>query len=414
MPSPASILQPRPIPQTFSSLRHRNFKIYLLGQTASLAGTWMQIVAQGWLVYQISKSEFTLGLVAFASAIPALIISPWGGVLVDRIPRQRVLLVSQFAAMALAFILAALTLSGTVQVWHVILISIGVGIFNAFDAPARLAFVFDLVERDDLSNAIALNAMLMNSARVIGPAFGGFILATLGAGWCFFFNGLSFLSVIVALLVMRVDYSNMTHKNMEHPFRQLLDGIRYVFRHVEIFALLQLSLFFSVFGLAYTAVLPAFVDRVLQQDALAFGAINAATGLGAVAAALWTARHGASSPRGKILVAATLLFPITLFVFALNSNFYFALLIAFVLGLGFVIYFIINPLLQARVEDSMRGRVLSLYTLTYWGLAPFGNLSVGNLAETWGLNSAIAWSAIVAFVLTMIVWLLVPKLRTWK
>ena len=138
--------------------------------------------------------------------------------------------------MALAFILAALTLSGTVQVWHVILISIGVGVFNAFDAPARLAFVFDLVDREDLSNAIALNAMLMNGARVIGPAFGGFILATLGAGWCFFFNGLSFLSVIVALLVMRVDYSNMTHRELEHPFRQLLDGIRYVFRHVEIFA----------------------------------------------------------------------------------------------------------------------------------------------------------------------------------
>lgn len=413
MPSPASILQPR-LPQTFASLRHRNFKIYLLGQTASLAGTWMQIVAQGWLVYQISKSEFTLGLVAFASAIPALIISPWGGVLIDRIPRQRVLLISQFAAMALAFILAALTLSGTVQVWHVIIISIGVGVFNAFDAPARLAFVFDLVDRDDLSNAIALNAMLMNGARVIGPAFGGFILATLGAGWCFFINGLSFLSVIVALLVMRVDYSNMTHKNMEHPFRQLLDGIRYVFRHVEIFALLQLSLFFSVFGLAYTAVLPAFVDRVLHQDALAFGTINAATGLGAVAAALWTARYGASSSRGKILVAATLLFPITLFFFALNSNFYVSLLIAFFLGLGFVIYFIINPILQARVEDNMRGRVLSLYTLTYWGLAPFGNLSVGNLAETWGLSAAIAWSAMVAFVLTLIVWLLVPKLRMWK
>jgi MFS family permease len=152
----------------------------------------------------------------------------------------------------------------------------------------------------------------------------------------------------------------------------------------------------------------------LHQDALAFGTINAATGLGAVAAALWTARHGASSSRGKILIAATLLFPVTLFFFALNSNFYVSLLIAFFLGLGFVIYFIINPLLQARVEDSMRGRVLSLYTLTYWGLAPFGNLSVGNLAETWNLSAAIAWSAVVAFTLTLIVWLLVPKLRGWK
>jgi len=203
------------------------------------------------LVYQLSKSEFTLGLVAFASAIPALIISPWGGVLVDRIPRQRVLLVSQIVAMLLAFALAALTLTGTVQVWHVILISIGVGIFNAFDAPARLAIVFDMVERDDLSNAIALNAMLMNSARVIGPALGGYVLATLGAGWCFFINGLSFLSVIIALLAMRMDYSNMIHRNVGHPFRQLLDGIRYVFHHVEIFALLQLSLW--AFALSFTS-----------------------------------------------------------------------------------------------------------------------------------------------------------------
>ena len=412
MPSPVSVLQPRALPKTFASLRHRNFKIYLLGQLVSSAGTWMQIVAQGWLVYELSRSEFTLGLVAFAAAIPALLISPWGGVIIDRIPRQRVLLISQFVAMILAFILSLLTLTKTVQVWHIILVSIGVGIFNSFDAPARLAFVFDLVDREDLPNAIALNAMLINGARVIGPAIGGVVLATIGAGWCFFINGVSFLAVIVALLVMRVDHPEIK-KTVASPLSQLAEGMRYIFHHTEIFALLLLSLFFSMFGLAYTAVMPAFVDRVLNRGALAFGGINAAAGLGAVAAALWMARFSTSLWRGKLLLWATLLYPLILLAFAFNTDIFPALAIAFALGAGFIIYFIINPMIQFNVEDQVRGRVLSLYTLTYWGLAPFGNLSVGTLAEMWGLRVAIGLSALVTFVLTLIVWLIVPKLRTW-
>jgi MFS family permease len=234
---------------TFSAMRHRNFQLYFGGQLISNIGTWMQIIAQGWVVYQIGHSELTLGLVAFASAIPVLLISPWAGVVVDRVSRRNLLIMTQTGAMLLAFALAALTFAGIVQEWHVIVLAALLGVVNAFDAPARQAFVPEMVWKEDLPNAIALTSMMFNSARVIGPALAGLLLAIIGAAWCFTLNGISFFAVIIGLWLMKLPPHRTIH-NSASPWQQLVGGVQYAAHNREISALILLSLGFSLFGIS--------------------------------------------------------------------------------------------------------------------------------------------------------------------
>jgi MFS family permease len=409
------VTQPRAqmvrLPQTFRSLQHRNFQLYFVGQLISVAGTWMQVVAQAWLVYQLSHSELMLGVVGFAAAIPSLLISPWGGVVVDRVNKRNLLVVTQAASMLLAFILAALTFTGLIQVWHVVLLAGLTGIINAFDGPARQAFVVEMVGREDLSNAIAINSLMFNGARVVGPALGGILLATVGTAWCFFINGLSFLAVIGCLLLMRLTPRTRILE-IGSPWTDLKHGLRYVLVHREIFALLMLALIFSVFGISYNTILPAFIDQVLHAGATGYGAVNAFIGIGAMIGAFIMARYGDRGQRGRWLVWMNLAFPFILMLFAFNTQFILALALAVGLGVGFMLVFTcINTLLQTNVDDQMRGRVMGLYTLTFFGFAPFGNLAMGQLAEQWGMNVIITVSAIWAFVLAAIVILLVPQVR---
>lgn len=246
---------------TFVAMRHRNYQLYFGGQLISNVGTWMQIIAQAWVVYQIGHSELTLGLVAFASAIPNLAISPWGGVVVDRMSRRRLLMMTQSGAMLLSFVLAGLTFAGVVQEWHVILLAAMQGVVTAFDAPARQAIVPELVGKNDLSNAIAMNSMMFNSARVIGPAIGGLMLASVGAAWCFTVNGLSFLAVLIGLWWMKLAPHRRTLQSTS-PWKQLVDGVQYAAGNREISALIMLALVFSIFGVSYSTVLPAFVEKI--------------------------------------------------------------------------------------------------------------------------------------------------------
>jgi MFS family permease len=403
--------QPARVPRTFRSLQHRNFQLYFAGQLISVAGTWMQVVAQAWLVYELSHSELMLGIVGFAAAIPSLIVSPWGGVVVDRVNKRNLLVVTQASAMVLAFILAALTFTGLVQVWEIIVLAALLGLVNAFDGPGRQAFVVEMVGREDLPNAIALNSMMFNGARVIGPALGGILLATVGTAWCFFINGLTFLAVIVCLLLMRLTPRTRVLE-IGSPWTDLKHGLHYVLRHREIFALLMLALIFSVFGISYNTILPAFVDQVLHADATGYGVVNAFIGIGAVAGAFIMARYGDRGQRGRWLVWVDLAFPFILLAFAYNANFALALLLACGLGIGFMLTFtIINTLLQTNVDDKMRGRVMGLYTLTFFGFAPFGNLAIGTLAERWEMSLTLLLSAACALILSAIVILLVPQLR---
>ena len=402
------------IPNTFSSLRHRNFQLYFGGQLISVAGTWMQIIAQGWLVYELSHSERTLGVVGFAAAIPALVVSPWGGVIVDRVTKRTLLVITQAAAMILAFILAALAFTNTVQVWHIIVLAAGLGLVNAFDGPARQAFLVDMVGHEDMTNAIALQSVVFNGARVIGPAIGGLLYALVGASWCFFINGVSYLAVIAGLLLMQVTPHPHPHPSAS-PWQQLTSGLRYVAYHKQMLGLLLLALIFSIFGISYSTVMPAFVDKILHQDSFAFGFINAAVGLGAVTGGFVLARWGNTAPRGRWLLYASIGFPILLLGFAYTPFYILSLILSFGLGVGFMLEFVlINMLLQVHVEDDMRGRVLSLYTLTFFGFSPFGQLAIGSLAEEWGISFTISLSALITLVLCGAVLLLIPHVRKLK
>jgi len=397
--------------EAFAALRHRNFQLYFGGQLISNAGTWMQTIALGWLVYQLTHSDLALGIVGFAAAVPALIVSPWGGVVVDRVPKRTLLIITQTSAMLLAFILAVLAFTGTVQEWHIVLLAGGLGLVNAFDGPGRQAFVVEMVGRDDLPNAIALNSLMFNSARVIGPALGGILLAVVGTAWCFTINGISFLAVIIGLCAMQVKPSSPL-RLMQSPWKQLTGGIQYVSKQVDLGGLLLLSLIFSIFGISYATILPAFVEQVLHQGAATYGWVNAAIGLGAVAGALLIANQRGRNWRGLWLVIAGIAFPIVLGIFAFTSFFPASLILAFGLGVGFMVQFtMINTLLQTRVEDHLRGRVMALYTLTFFGFAPFGNLAIGALSQSIGLSDSILVFALVSLALTLILLRKIPQIK---
>jgi predicted MFS family arabinose efflux permease len=270
-----------------------------------------------------------------------------------------------------------------------------------------------MVGHEDLTNAIAMNSMMINGARVIGPAFGGIMMATVGPGWCFFINGLSFLAVIVGLLAMKIQ-KQPPQEILASPWKQLTGGLIYVYHRVDLFALLLLAMIFSVFGISYMSILPAYVDQVLKMQANGYGALNAAIGLGAVTGAFFIARLGDNGGRGRILTFASFVFPILLAIFAGASNFYSSMILAYFLGIFFMFQFnLINTLLQIHVDHAVRGRVLALYTLTFSGFAPFGNLALGNLAEYWGLTATIRVSALTALVLAAIVLVLVPQVRKY-
>jgi MFS family permease len=396
---------------TFAAMRHRNFQLYFGGQLISNIGTWMQIIAQAWVVYQIGHSELTLGLVAFASAIPILVISPWGGVIVDRVSRRNLLIMTQTGAMLLAFILAALTFSGIVKEWHVIVLAALLGVVNAFDAPARQAFVPEMVGKKDLPNAIALNSIMFNSARVIGPAIAGLMLAIIGAAWCFTLNGISFFAVIIGLWLMKLSRRRPIH-NPASPWQQLVSGVQYAAGNREISALILLSLVFSIFGISYFTVLPAFVEKVLHQGAMAYGWVNAASGLGAVSGAFLLAHRVSNGRRGQLLVWTNIAFPLILIAFAFTTLLPLSLVLAFGLGIGFMVQFTtINTLLQTRVEDKFRGRVMGLYTLTFFGFAPFGNLAIGALGEKLGLGFAITLFAVCSLIFSRLVLMRTPEVQ---
>jgi MFS family permease len=401
----------RPQGSTFAALRHRNFQLYFGGQLVSNAGTWMQIIAQGWLVYQLSHSDLTLGIVGFSAAIPALLVSPWGGVVVDRVPKRTLLIITQASTMMLAFILAFLAFTHVVQVWHIVLLAAGIGLINAFDGPGRQAFVVEMVGREDLPNAIAVNSIMFNSARVVGPALGGILLAVVGPAWCFTINGISFLAVIIGLSAMKIESRPSRHL-MESPWKQVTGGIQYVSKQAELGGLLLLSLTFSVFGISYSTLLPAFVERNLHQGAAAYGWVNAATGVGAVMGAFFIANNRRLSWRGTWLVSACLAFPLILIVFAFTAYLPANLILALGLGVGFMVEFtMINTLLQTHVEDHLRGRVMALYTLTFFGFAPFGNLAIGALSENIGLSYAITIFALIGLLLTIIVLRKIPHIK---
>jgi MFS family permease len=399
-------------PSTFAALRHRNYQLWFVGQAISLMGTWMQSVVQGWLVYQLTGSEFALGTVSFAGSIPTLFFMLPAGVLADRVPRRRLMVITQSVMMAVAFVLAVLAATGLLRVWHIVLMAFILGIATSFDAPARLSLAVDMVEdRRDLANAIALNSSMFNMARIVGPSIGGVLLATVGAAWCYALNGVSFLFVIAALLMMR--FPAVPPRPTTGPlFTQLAAGVRYVVRDVPVRTIIVLLAVTSLFGLAYGTLLPAFAVDILKVDAAGLGALNTGLGVGALIASLTVAYMARYRRQGLLLTAGSLIFPLAVLGFSATRSLVLALVALAVTGFGIVSQNAsCNTLVQTLVPDELRGRVMGVYSLMFFGAAPFGALLAGGLAQTLGTATAVAIGAAVNLAFALAALIVAPVLR---
>lgn len=364
------------------ALKSRNYRLFFVGQGISLIGTWMTQTATIWLVYSLTQSPLMLGVVGFSSQIPSFILAPFGGVFVDRFSRHRILIGTQILAMIQSLALAILALTGIIHIWHIIVLSLFQGFINAVDAPARQAFVPELVERkEDLANAIALNSTMFNGARLIGPAIGGLLVAGVGAGYCFLIDGLSYIAVIIALLAMKIKPRKIL-LSQANPIEQVKEGFVYAFSFPPIRALLLLSALVSFFGLQYTVLVPVFAEKILQGNAETLGFLMAASGVGALSGGIYLASRQTILALGKLVAFAPTILGIGLIAFSLSRFLPFSLFTMLFVGLGTILQVAAgNTILQTIVDDEKRGRVMSLFTMAFLGTIPFGNLLGGALAD---------------------------------
>ncbi|MFZ0285761.1 MAG: MFS transporter [Terriglobales bacterium] len=396
---------------TLRALRHRNFQLFFSGQLISLIGTWMQTVAQAWLVYRLTGSSLLLGAVGFASQFPVFLVAPLGGIVADRYHRQRVVIATQVFSMILALILAGLTLTGVVQVWHIFVLSALLGVVNAFDIPGRQAFLVDMVGKEDLMNAIALNSSMFNGARIIGPAIAGILVARIGEGWCFFTNGVSYIAVIVGLWMMRVSPPSYADHRVS-PWEHIIEGFRFVSRTAPIRALLLLLGLVSLVAMPYTVLMPIFADRILHGGARELGILMGATGVGALLGALTLAAKTGVHGLGRWVAFSCGAFGVSLILFSFSHNFW--LSTALLLPVGFFMMLEMsasNTLIQAMVPDHLRGRVMAVYSMMFMGLAPFGALFAGALADRLGAPITVAMGAVAAVGGAALFGLRLPRIR---
>jgi len=376
---------PTGLTRMFRALRYRNYRLFFIGQGISLIGTWMQQVAISWLVYSLTNSAFLLGVVAFSGLICTFLLTPFAGVLVDRLDRHRILVITQTLAMLQAFALAAVVLTGTAAVWNLILLSAALGLINAFDMPTRQSFVLDMVtNRADLGNAIALNSSLFNSARLIGPSVAGVLVALVGEGLCFLINGISFIAVIACLLAMKMAPTPARGKQ-EDFFRGMKDGANYAFGFPPMKYIIILLAFAALVAMPYPVLMPVFAKEVLQGGANTLGFLMAAAGVGALAGAIYLASRQNVFGLDKVIVVSTFSFGIGLICFSFSRITALSMLFMAVTGFGMVVQLAAcNTILQTIADDDKRGRVMSLYIMSFMGLAPFGSLLFGGLADVIG------------------------------
>lgn len=373
------------------ALKSRNYRLFFGGQSISLIGTWMTRVATAWLVYRLTQSPFLLGAVSFAGQIPLFFLAPVAGVWVDRWDRHRVLVITQILSMLQSLALAALTLAGVITVWEIIWLSLLQGLVNAFDMPARQAFVVQMVEdRRDLGNAIALNSSMVNAARLIGPALAGMVIAGVGEGYCFLADGISYLTVIVSLLAMRIpaQVSRATGKRVMH---ELQEGWDYVAGSVPIRSILLLLGLVSLVGMPYTVLMPVFASQVLHGGPHTLGFLMSAVGVGALASAVTLAARKSVLGLGRVIPLAAGLFGAALIAFASSRLFWLSMLLLLATGFGFLQQMAAsNTILQTIVEEEKRGRVMAYYSMAFQGVAPFGSLAAGALAARIGAPMTLA------------------------
>lgn len=377
--------------RAFRALRHRDFRLFFVGQGISLVGTWMQQVAMSWLIYRLTGSPFVLGALGFVSQLPTFLLAPLAGVLADRRNRHRIVVTTQSLSLVQATLLAVLVLSGRVEVWHLLALGAAAGIINGFDVPARQSLFVDLVRGpEDLANAIALNASMFNAARLIGPALAGLLIGWTGEGMVFLLNALSYVAVIAALLAM---HPQRTGRRAERTLilDHLREGFRYAFGFPPIRTILTTLALISLLGMPYIVLLPVFASDILGGGAHTLGFLMAATGLGALTGALYLASRSTVRGLGRVIVAAIATFGCGLIGLSLSRSTPLSLAILLATGFGMMVQSAAsNTILQTIVEEDKRGRIMSLYTMSFMGMAPFGSLLAGSLAARIGAPATVA------------------------
>jgi MFS family permease len=417
MENSSSFSQGRPttrssVKKTFASFGHRNYRLWFMGQSASMVGTWMQITALGFFVFELTHSSAFLGYVGFASGVPFWILTLFGGVVSDRMQRRHLLLITQTAMMILAFILAALTFLDRIEPWHIVVLAFGVGVANAFDTPARHAFAVELVERENLSNAIALNSIMMNLATAVGPSIAGVIYAILGPGWCFMINGVSFVAVISALLMIRITPQSLRALKGT-ALDDLKEGLSYIVSHPIIRLLVVVVMVTTLFGMSFVTLMPAWAVNVLRGDSKTNGFLHSARGAGSLIGGLMNASFSHTKVKGKLLMVGSLLLPVLILVLSVMR--WLSLSLIVLVGIGMALMLVVNianMLIQSHVSDSLRGRVMGIYTVSIFGMLPLGSLLYGTTAQKIGEPATVVLGSIVLLIFTGFLWLRVPRLRS--
>jgi MFS family permease len=394
------------------ALRHRNYRLFFTGQGLSLVGTWMQRIAVMWLVYRLTGSAFLLGFVGFAGQIPTFIFASFAGVFIDRSDRYRILLITQILAAVQSALLAFLTLSEHIVIWQIFLLSLSLGVINAFDMPARQSFVVDMVEgKEDLPNAIALNSMMVNGARLVGPSLAGLAVARFGEGVCFLLNTFSFVAIVIALLLMKVKQVKRK-PSTAHPWHDLKEGYRYAFGFAPIRYLLLLLGLMSVMGMPFQVLMPVFAKDVLHGGPHTLGFLMAAHGIGALVSAGYFATRRNVAGLGRVTVVACLLFGVGLMVFSLSRQVVFSYIAMFIAGSGMMgTMTSCNTIIQTVVDDEKRGRIMGFYAMAIFGMAPFGSLMAGSLASHIGAPNTVILGGISCAVAAILFAGRLPALR---
>jgi MFS family permease len=378
------------------ALQHKNYRLFFSGQSVSLIGTWMTRIATSWLVYRLTGSALLLGIVGFAGQIPSFILAPFAGVLVDRWNRHHLLVITQVLALLQSLAMALLALTGLIKIWHVIALSVFQGLINAFDMPARQAFVVEMVERrEDLANAIALNSSMVNAARLLGPSIGGVVIAAFGEGWCFMIDAISYLAVIASLLAMSLPARVSLPTKDANIFQQLREGWVYAVNFAPIRNVLLLLALVSLVGMPYTVLMPIFANQTLHGGPNTLGLLMAASGVGALIGAMFLAARRTVLGLGKFIPIMAATFGAGLVAVSFTRVVWLALVLMVATGLGFMVQMAVsNTVLQTIVDEDKRGRVMSFYTMAFMGTAPFGSLLAGSVAERIGVPYTLMFGGI--------------------
>jgi MFS family permease len=398
--------------RAFRALANRNYRLFLGGQLISLVGTWMQTVAQSWLVYRLTGSSVLLGLIGFSSQIPVFLLAPLGGALADVRNRHRIVVATQTMAMALAFVLSALTLGGQVRVPHLFVLAALLGVVNAFDIPARQAFLVDMVGKEHLMSAIALNSSMVNGARIVGPAIAGVVVGAVGEGWCFLANAVSYLAVLAGLVAMRLE-PRPPQAREGSALAHLAEGFGFVAQAAPIRALLLLLGLVSLTGMPYVTLMPIFADRILHGGPRGMGLLMGASGLGALLGALTLATRGGLRGLGGWVALTAAGFGASLIAFSLSRTFWLSMLLLVPAGFSMMVEMSAsNTLIQAMVPDRLRGRVMAVYSMMFMGMAPFGALLAGTLAQRLDAPATVAAGGAACIAGAAVFALRLPALRS--